>query len=274
MLFSALNAIGYNTENNTKGMTAVRKKVRKVLLKYNWNEKYPNLNKALKIYHPWHLLNTIFARPKNIKEISVLNRFTIDLRKFSKEPMVLKLWKTLKLYQTKETKKLLPLLKRETTRLIKFIKTPPRQINKIIIMANPLDAYWNGYAFGAGMGSGTSEKETSYIVSGPGTKEDYSVLIRHELLHILAPSLQLPARIITDRNNKRLTALGYSGSRIIDREYIVRSLCLLYGSEVLKRDISMDIKREEKDFPNIREVMAFVNKNIREDKKRGGPKAV
>jgi hypothetical protein len=178
------------------------------------------------------------------------------------------LWKTFKNYQAKETKKLPPLLKKETIRLIEFIKTPSRQTNKIIIMANPLDAYWNGYAFGARIGFWTGGKGISYIVAGPGTKEDHDVLIRHELLHILTPSLRLPASI-AGRNSKRLATLGYGSPRIINREYIVRSLCLLYESVVLKRDISMDIKREEKDFPNIREVMAFVNKNIRGDKKEG-----
>lgn len=269
MLFSALNAIGYNTENNIKGMTIVRKEVRRVLLKYDWNKKYPHLKKVLKTHHPWHLLNTIFARPKNIKTTSIIGHFIVDLRKFSKEPVVLKLWKTLKNYQAKETKKLLPLLKRVAIQLIGFIKIPARQVNKIIIMANPLDAYWSGYVFGAGIGFWTGKKGINYIVAGPGTKEDHNVLIHHELLHILAPSLELPTRITAGQNSKRLAVLGYISPRVINREYIVRSLYFLYELEVLKRDISTDIKREEKDFPNIREVMALVNKNIHGNKKGG-----
>lgn len=250
MLFSALNAMGYNDENNTKGMTPVRKKIRNVLLECDWNEKYPKLKKAFKTYHPWHLLNAILAKPKKIKKTSTLDGFILDLRKFSKEPLVRKLWKDFKIYQTKETKKLFPLFEKETARLIAFINHAPKRIKKIVFITNPLDAYWRGYEFGIG-GIG-------YIMVGPGAKKDHCELIRHELLHLLAPMFQIPRRITSGRHHKRLAALGYGNLGVINREYVIRSLNLLYESAVLKRNIFKAIKHEEKNFPHIRETLAFM----------------
>ena len=250
MLFSALNAMGYNDENNTKGMTLVRKKIRNVLLGYDWNEKYPKLKKAFKTYHPWHLLNAILAKPKKIKKTSTLDGFISDLRKFSKEPLVRKLWRDFKIYQTKEAKKLFPLFEKETARLIAFINQLPKRTKKIVFITNPLDAYWSGFALSAG--------EIGYIIVGPGAEKNHGELIRHELLHLLTSPLRLPRRITADRHHKRLATMGYGNPRIINREYVVRSLNLLYESVVLKRNISKATKYEEKNFPHIREALTFM----------------
>lgn len=260
MLFSFLNMVGYDVENRTAGMSPVRKKVRDVLLGYRWNGKYPHLVRATRTNHPWHLLKVIFAKPKTIRSDSTLSSFISDFRKFSQEPLVRKLWGVLKAHQAKEARKLFPLFARETARLIVFTSWPPREVKKIVLIANPLDAYWSGYELKIG-GIG-------YIVVGPGAETNQGELIRHELLHLLAPRIRIK-QWIPSRDVKRLAAIGYVGRRLINREYVVRGLNFIYESEVLKKDITRDIKREEKDFPHIREVVNHLSHFIKIGPYRG-----
>ena len=251
VLFSALNSMGYDDENNSRGMSSIRKKVRSALLKHGCNKKYPQLKKIIEKYHPWYFLNTIFAKQK---KYSLLSSFVINLKKFAREPFIRKMWNVFKAYQVKETKKLLPLFKKETARLILFIKTPPRKIKKLVLVSNPLDAYWRGYGFTIG-GIG-------YVVAGPGAEKHHGELIRHELLHVLAPRLRLPKWITAGRHRNRLTALGYKSPNIINREYVVRSLNLVYESIILRKNISTAVKRENKNFKHIREAMEFIKSKI------------
>ncbi len=250
ILFCALNAFGYDDENNEKGIHPIRKKIRKILLGYDWHGKYPQLGRAIKIYHPWHLLKLILTEPKDIKKTLVLHDFILDLKRFSNELLIRKLWGVFKNHQIKEANKLFSLFEKETIQLIAFINRPPRELKTIVLIPNPLDAYWRGYGFRIG-GIG-------YIIVGPGADKNQGELIRHELLHLLAPAFQIPRRITTDRHHKRLATICYASPNVINREYIIRSLNLLYESAVLKMDISKAIKREQKNFPNIKEVLAFV----------------
>lgn len=215
------------------------------------------MKRAFQEYGPWHILNVILAKPKNVKKTSVLEGCLRDLGRFSKEPLVRKLWPIFKTRQTKDAEKLLSLLKRETSRLAAFINRPPKGVKKIVLIVNPLDAYWRGYGFGVNVGFWGGPRSISYVVAGPGAEKNQGELIRHELLHILAPAFQLP-RWIIGRNRKRLIALGYGNSRLMNREYVVRGLNFLYQEKVLKRNISKDTQREAKDFPYINDALAFL----------------
>ena len=250
-LFCVLNALGYDEENNAKGMSPVRKRVRKILSKHNWNEKYPELKKIIGKYHQYYLLKALFTKSK---KISSLNRFVSHLKKISKEKIILKLWKIDKTYQMKEAKRIYPLFKREINRLIKFIGKSPKQIEKFILIANPLDAYWRGYGFVI--------QKTAYVIVGPGAQDRGGRLIRHELLHILKPILQILLPAATNKDRMRLAAMGYGTRRAINEEYLVRSLNLLYESEILKKSITKDVKNEEKIFPRFWKAMALVKKEI------------
>lgn len=262
VLFAALNAMGYDEENNAKGMAPARKKVRGVLLGYNWNEKYPGLKRAFQEYGPWHILNAILAKPKNAKKTSMLGGCLQDLGRFSKEPLVRELWPIVKARQTRDAKKLFPLFQRETSRLIAFISRLPKRVKKIALIVNPLDAYWRGYGFGVSVGFWSGLRGISYVIVGPGAEKNQGELIRHELLHILAPALQIPRRIV-GRNRKRMMALGYGSPRIINREYVVRGLNFLYEKEVLERNIAKDIQREAKDFPHINDALVFLRTEMK-----------
>ncbi|MCX6812991.1 MAG: hypothetical protein NTV77_00645 [Candidatus Azambacteria bacterium] len=257
ILFCALNALDYDDENNKKGMHPIRKKIRKILLKYNYHNKYPLLKKIIKTHHQWYLLRAILTKSKNIKKTFTLDNFTSNLKKFSNEPPMQKLWKISKTRQIKESKKIAPLFKKETRKLMAFINSSQKNLKKIVLITTPLDAYWRGYGLRMG--------KIGYIVVGPGADKNHCELIRHELLHLLAPAFRIPRRITTGKHHKRLTTIGYASPNDINREYIIRSLNLLYESAVLKMDISKAIKREQKNFPNIKEVLAFV----KEEKEKG-----
>ncbi|TES98145.1 hypothetical protein E3J85_00060 [Patescibacteria group bacterium] len=249
-LFAALNAMGYDDENNPKGISLVRKRVRNTLLKNDWSRKYPQLKKATNGYHLWHLLNTVLAKSE---------KGVPGLSEFSKEESIQKLWKTLKVYQEKETKQLTPLFKKEATNLVNFIDELAPKVRKLVLIVNPLDAYWRGY--------GLTINNVGYVIVGPGAADNENELIRHELLHILASKFQVPASILDDQSLKQLTMNNYGDGNVLGREYIVRSLSLIYQSEILGKDVSEAIKREEKDFPYIREVMKFAKAKLKSDKK-------
>lgn len=254
LLFVALNAMGYDEENNSQGMSTARRKVRGVVAGRNWGGKYPSLKRAIKTYGPWRLLRTIFAHHKHVRKIPALSNFSTDLGKLSREPSIQKLWEFVKAHQAEETKKLFPLFERETARLVAFIGRAPRGIGKIVLIANPLDAYWRGYGLTIG--------KIGYIVVGPGAEKGSGELIRHELLHILAPSLRFPVLTATGKNYRQLAAMGYGNPRIVEREYVVRGLNLLYRAAMLKRDISDAVRREQKHFPRIREAMSLIRAKI------------
>lgn len=189
ILFSALNSMGYNDENNNQGMHPIRRKVRNYLLACNWSKEYPELNKIIKKHHPAQLL------------IKILQRLSIsDFKKFSKEPLIQKLWTKFKNSQEKETKKIFPLFQREVVYLIRFINKKPSDVKKLVLIINLLDAYWRGYGF--------KIAETGYVIVGPGADKNQGELIRHELLHLLAPTLRLPRRITTGQQPQ---AFGYFG---------------------------------------------------------------
>ena len=199
----------------------------------------------LKNYHQWHLLNKVLSG--NRKAIPNFNDF-------SNNPLVEKLWRDFKNRQLEETKKIFPIFKQETKKLIKFIGNSKIPIKKMSLFFNPLDAYWRGYSF--------KIKNIGYIVVGPGAKKNNSELIRHELLHILSPKLTISSQYITAQDIKRLSADGYNNKSVIKREYIIRGLNLLYKKEVLKINISKEIKNEEKKFPHIIKVIEFLKSRL------------
>jgi hypothetical protein len=252
ILFAALNAFGYNDENNDRGMLPIRKIFRKRLFKQNFDIKYPHLKKNLNRHHPWYFLNVMFLNSKNSKRTLFQKDVLSDLRKFSREPIIQELWKVLKTYHVKEFKKLFPLFRKETNGLTTFVKRPFGKIEKIILIINPLDAFWRGYAYSA--------QRIGYIVVGPDAQKNQGELIRHELLHVIFHSLRLPRQITSTRHHKHLVEKGYGSQRVINNEYIVCALDILYMSSVLKKDVSKIIEVKEKDFPNIRKAIQFMEK--------------
>lgn len=263
-LFCALNLMGYADENNAMGMHPLRKKVRKSLLQYHWPKKYPKLELIFHQYHAHSLIIELLKRPlkhfrqcKKIYKQNSMEAYLRDLKLFSKEPMVNQFWPTFKNALAGEAKKTLPLFKKNVIGLLEFINKPINKLQKIILIPNILDAYWRGY--------GVEIKKTGYVIVGPGAKDNDGKLLRHELLHMLAPNFKLPSKIVAE-NNKAQINMGYNDQNIVNCEYVVRGLDFLYESMVLRKNISATVENERKDFPKIKNVIKILEQKI---KKRG-----
>jgi len=249
LIFSALNAFGYDDENNPKGMSLARKKTRAVFKGYRWTKTYPILQKTILRYNPYYLLTAFFKKPEQKAISALLANFLTDLQVFTKEQAIQRAWKICQSAYAKEEKKMFPIFLKEATGLCQFIGSPPR-LKKILLITNPLDAYWRGYAFRI--------NQTGYIVVGPDTRQNGGELVRHELLHILAPPLRIPRQFTKIQEHQRAAAAGYNTSTIINREYVIRGINLLYKKQILKQNIANEIHHEEKDFPYIRNILRIM----------------
>ncbi len=263
VLFCALNAMGYNNENNTKGMHPIRRKIRKILFQCNWSQKYPKLKKILNKYHQGSFLAELLSKPLKTKNNTrdTKNRtskiFHSNLKFFSKEPIIKNLWLIFKNYQIREAKKLFPLFKKEIEKLIKFINQPVAYPKKIVLVPNLLDAYWSGYGF--------KINKVGYVIVGPGALKNQARLITHELLHVLAPKYRIPKNIFNFDKiiNKKLISMGYGGKEILKQEYLVRGLNILYDAQFFKKDIKTMIKKERKEFPEIEKIIGFIENKLK-----------
>lgn len=252
VLFSALNAMGYNDENNPKGMLPLRKKARKYLLKKNLANKYPELKKIIKNYHQYALLFKVVSLNKKINAAGV-NSFGQIFKELTKDLSINELWKIIKSKQLKETKKLFPSFKKEIFEILKFLKRCELPVNKFILIFNPLDAYWRGYSI--------KIKNVCYIIVGPGATKNNNELIRHELLHVLAPNFRIPKNILI--TSKALNKQGYGDKKIISREYIIRALNLIYKNKVLKKNIQKNIEQERKNFPYVKNIIKIIKERLK-----------
>lgn len=241
VLFVALNALGYDEENNPHGMSKERRAVRRALLRREWRPRYSTLARRMRKEHPWYFIHKILL------ERGLINA---DLRKFAKEREVARLWLALRAPLAKQEKMFAPVFKREVAELIKFLKREPHDIKWVTFTFNPLDAYWRGYSL--------IVRNVGYVVVGPGTKHEIAHLVRHELLHFLAPRIAIPRRFTSPKTHHKKGNEGYGSRTVIAREYVVRGLNLLYEREFLKKNITPELRREARRFPHMGEVLAIL----------------
>ncbi len=259
--YTGIQLLGYDDENNEKGMHPIRKKIRKAFLEQNLSSKYFKLRKVIKNYHQSQLLIKILKNPLRSlqkKDISknkflIARNFYLGLKHFSNELLIKKLWLEFQKIQLKETKKLFPIFKKEALNLAEFLNKRPVDIKEIILINNLLDAYWRGYGF--------KINDTGYVVVGPGADKNNSELIRHELLHVLAPNFNLPPEIT--EKTRLLTNMGYGDRKIINQEYVIRGLNLLYKSKYYKKSITKMLKNEQKYFPKIKNAIKTMERKLK-----------
>lgn len=250
VLFALLNAIGYDDENNDKGMHPMRKRVRKQLSAIDWKEKYPQCRNMVEKYHPGWLLLGVLERDEAVKQTKIQKM----LEQVENNPLIKKIWNEYKADQQKECENLFPIFKEEINSLIDFVGSVSSTIHTLTVIANPLDAYWRGYGF--------KVKGTGYIIIGPGNKQQGRNVIRHELMHILAPKITIPQNILEHPKNKALAEMGYGTKSILNREYVVRAVQIAYEVEILKKDLRQALL-EEAGFPKIKEVVEFIQMKIK-----------
>lgn len=250
VLFSLLNTIGYNDENSDGGMSPMRKRIREQLSAANWQENYPQYGSLLKKYHPGQLILAVLKEDGTIKQTNIQKA----IARCKNDQLIKKLWRQYGPVQKKECGEILPIFKEEVRALIGFVGSAPKNIHTLTVMANPLDAYWRGY--------GLVVKGIGYIIVGPGSKREKRNVIRHELMHVLAPEITIPWGLIEHPGNAALTKMGYGTKSILNREYVVRALHVLYEIEVLKKDRKKAIAEEPK-FPKIEAVVEFLEMKIK-----------
>lgn len=245
-LFVALNVMGYDDENNPKGMSSVRLRVRKNLALYAiWKNKYPKLSNAIKTNHPWYLIKKVLNNKKNTAF------FSKELQALFKEPLVQIEWKKFQFYEKKELVKINnSMINDEIKRFLSYFGKSNNGISKIKIILNPLDAYWRGYSIKIG--------DCGYVIVGPGMEKNHYELVRHELLHLFSYQFRIPTNIISVNKHKRAVIYGYSSSKIIRNEYIVKALNLLYERDVLKKDFQANLNKESKNFPYLKDVVEII----------------
>jgi len=248
-LFCLLNAIGYDDENNDKGMSPLRKKIRKQLSIIDWKVKYPKCKDLLNKYHPGWILFDILKKGSVAKQ----TRIQRILEECGRDPLIKKMWNQYGATQEKEGKEILAIFKKEAQLFMDFVGSAPKNIHTLTVIANPLDAYWRGY--------GLEVKGVGYIVVGPGNKQEKRNVIRHELIHILAPKITIPQGLLIYSKNSALAKMGYGTKSILNREYVVRALQIAYETEVLKKDFEQALL-EESEFPKIKEAVEFVKGKI------------
>jgi len=249
-IFTLLNGLGYNDENRTRGMSPERIWVRKLISKNDWAKKYPALGEARKCDPYWLLFGIARLKEKN----AFHKKFLENFKEFLKEPLVKKTQETLGRKSAKELDKILPDLQNEYSKIQKLLHINPK-IKTIYITLNPLDAYWRGYC--------PIVNKTMFITIGPGEKNKIIEVFRHELLHLFAPYFNVSAKIdFSHKKNMALEKLGYKGKKILNNEYAVRGLSLIYEKRVQKKNIDKKILSEERIFPDIKGVINLLEKRI------------
>jgi len=248
-LFLLLNIFGYREENNSKGMSLFRKKINVKIKNGFLVDKYEDVKNTIDSHHAWYLINAIFEKNKNNKK---LTEFILKLKEFSLEKDVKNLEKYFDKYFIDNGKKLLPVFKKEIKKIKKVVNKNVL-VKKVIIILNPLDAYWRGYY--------VNNKDKVYLILGPGYRDNSYGLLRHEFLHMFISNFKLPKKILEGKISDELIKQGYGDNKILRDEYVVRAHDIIYKTKVLNRDINKEIKIEEKNnFNKIRNVVNFVLK--------------
>jgi len=249
-LFVLLNAIGYSDENNDKGMSPIRKRIRKQLSVIEWKKRYPQSEDLLEKNHPGSLLLSLLKGERKAKRTNIQKLINLC----ENNQLIKKLWRQYGSDQKKEYKEILPIFKEEVQALIDFVGSVPKNIHTLTLTVNPLDAYWRGY--------GLTVKGIGHIIIGPGSNQAKRNVIRHELIHILAPKIIIPHGLIEHPRNAVLEKMGYGTKTILNREYVVRALHILYEIKALEKDRKQAIS-EESEFPKIEAVVDFVETKIK-----------
>ncbi len=248
-LFTILNLIGYDDENNPAGMHPLRKKVRDTLKRTIKADGCLKKAKGLlskrhqsqfiewllrKKYIPGELVNIY---PK--KELTFFNEFnkvfqgfTIHLEEKNIFP-----WLEVKKFFFQEKENYLPRIIQNLNKLMEFLNVDFRilALNKVFLIPNFLDAYERGY--------GPKIGQTSFVIYGPFRELNFWT-IRHEFLHsivnhlILDDKLMSKKRIQCSKAINKFRQTNYNSEGIIIVEYLIRSLNIKY------EDISLQEKKK------------------------------
>ncbi len=234
-LMAALNAAGYNEENNPDGMHPVRQAVRGELASKELTS-LRRLRIQLRLAHPysyvvWALQRSnppAFARQAEgwwVSGSPAAVFFGLDdpLRQFYLEADIAALWqRSLGEYEA-ESARYRAAVGPAVQQMLAYLRVRNMPTDRIVVLPNLLDAYWRGY--GPRIGS------VSYVVVGPGETPNIG-LVQHEAMHpIINPLVDANLKVIEkDRADQLYRAMrphvgsGYQEWSTIVKECVIRAV--------------------------------------------------
>jgi hypothetical protein len=236
-LMAALNAAGYDDENNEAGMHPVRLAVRAELARKTLRS-LDRLRLHLRICRLIHESQCIhwllqrggppdFARQADgwwVKAPALLFLGMDDaLADFYVEAGIGALWQRYQPDYDAEIARYQALLEPSLQATLAYLRLSPPAASRVVMLPNLLDAYWRGY--------GPAVGETSYIVSGPAEQPNVG-LVQHEFMHpLLNPLVDANLDAIEPAQARRLfdrlkgqVARGYQSWEGILHESVIRAV--------------------------------------------------
>ena len=236
-LFAALNAAGYDEENNVQGMSLVRQQVRadlagKSLSSLAGLQPYFNVCRLIHISQcaTWILQRgpaPDFVRAVDGWWLSVpafpFLGFDRNLRAFYLEADIAGLWQKYRPVYEAEVARYQTLAAPAIDQVFAYLKIERPAAGSVRVLPNLLDAYWRGY--------GPRVGNLAYVIMGPAIDPNIS-LIQHEALHPLLNSLiDEHLTVIDRRQSDRLFAglkprvsSGYQTWPNIVHENVIRAV--------------------------------------------------
>lgn len=237
VLYCALNANGYNKENNKAGMHPVRLKVRSFLERRNY-EKYDF--KWNPFQYVKQVLTTDKLRPS--KETNPDFVEAIDyLNKFREEAGVDEIWSEVK----KETERVLKFYEEKIGEVLDKLQTvvkieqPPQAL---VLTVNLLESYFRGFS--------VTFPEKTYLVMGPSEKPDLRNFV-HELLHAFVGQVDFNQKVDDDLYERipEELRINYPKDKIVE-ESLVRAL-VTYLSDRLGIEAQLSNQDKQLVFPEV-----------------------
>ena len=211
-LFAALNAGGYDEENNERGMSEVRLRVRAALA--NRGDVTSPLRPYLAMCRFIHVSQCAtwvlqrgpaprFARAADgwALEAPAFLFFGFDraLAAFYQEADIAGLWQAQRPAYDAEIARYRDLVTPAVAEVFAYLKITQPPTEGVVVLPNLLDAYWRGY--------GPRVGNLSYVVMGPAVEPNVG-LIQHEAMHpILNPLVDAHLAAVEPRQKELLFAL-------------------------------------------------------------------
>jgi len=273
-LFSFLNLIGYDKENNPGGMHPLRKFIRQELKDVLEIYRYSLLKDYLSRKHQGQFVQWLLRKkyiPEELanmyskKDLSFFQKFDKLFRKFVNKEREILSWSEAKKFYLIEKKNHYRKIVKELHNLIKALNIDFNLLNldKVVIVPNFLDAYNWGY--------GPKIGKTAFIVYGPLKNEDFR-LITHEFLHSVVHSLLLNNKIFLrkikkffkdTRPKEQLKKKGYDDWTVIIEEYFVRAINIKSQRLSLKEKRKLLEQEKKRGFKYIERIYIKLKKNYK-----------
>jgi hypothetical protein len=231
-LFAALNAAGYDQENNEQGMSAVRRQVRAALALPAALRPYLALCRTI---HVSQCATWVLQRGPAPNFARAVDGWALDapafpflgfdraLAAFYRQADIAGLWAAQQPAYDAEIARYRDLVTPAVAEVLAYLKITQPPTAGVVVLPNLLDAYWRGY--------GPRVGDLSFVVMGPAVGPNVG-LIQHEAMHpILNPLVDAHLDAVERRQAGRLFAAlkprvsaGYRNWPNILHESVIRAV--------------------------------------------------